>query len=159
DPITHKVLAVAPTNRLVDRTDPTVVADAKVAAIVDGYNALVSPISNQVIGSITADLPNAAVDGAGNLPAADLIADAQLAATAPATFGGAQIAFMNRGGVRNQGFIFAGSPAGEGSGNVTYGEAFAVQPFGNSLVTMTLTAQQIKNVLEEQFAGCRGQGA
>ena len=34
-----------------------------------------------------------------------------------------------------------------------------MQPFGNSLVTMTLTAQDIKNVLEQQFAGCRGQGA
>ena len=64
---------------------------------------------------------------------------------------------MNRGGVRNPGFTLRRSPAGEGNGNVTYGEAFTVQPFGNSLVTMTLTAQQIKNLLEQQFAGCRGQ--
>jgi len=28
-----------------------------------------------------------------------------------------------------------------------------VQPFGNSLVTMTLTAQQVKDVLEQQFVG------
>jgi 5'-nucleotidase len=159
DPWTRRVLAVAPTNRLVDRTDTTVQPDAKVAAIVDGYNALVSPIANQVIGSITTDLPNTAIDAACNMPAGDLIADSQLAATAPAQFGGAQIAFMNRGGVRNPGFTFAGSPAGEGSGNITYGEAFTVQPFGNSLVTMTLTAQQIKNLLEQQFAGCREQGA
>jgi 5'-nucleotidase len=40
---------------------------------------------------------------------------------------------------------------------MTYGEAFTVQPFGNSLVTLTLTAQQLKDVLEQQFAGCRGQ--
>jgi 5'-nucleotidase len=33
-----------------------------------------------------------------------------------------------------------------------------VQPFGNSLVTMTLTAQQLKNLLEQQFVGCLGQG-
>jgi 5'-nucleotidase len=52
--------------------------------------------------------------------------------------------------------VFAQS-VGEGDGNVTYGEGFTVQPFGNSLVTMTLTAQDIKNVLEQQFAGCRGQ--
>jgi 5'-nucleotidase len=69
------------------------------------------------------------------------------------------IAFMNGGGVRNPGFTFPSSAAGEGDGNVTYGEAFTVQPFGNSLVTMTLTAQDIKDVLEEQFAGCRGQSA
>lgn len=59
--------------------------------------------------------------------------------------------------IQGPGFIFAQSGAGEGEGNVTYGEAFTVQPFGNSLVTMTLTAQDIKDVLEEQFAGCRGQ--
>jgi 5'-nucleotidase len=40
---------------------------------------------------------------------------------------------------------------------VTYGEAFTVQPFGNNLVTMSLSAQDIKDLLEEQFAGCRGQ--
>ena len=34
---------------------------------------------------------------------------------------------------------------------------FTVQPFGNSLVTMTLTAQQLKNLLEQQFNGCMGQ--
>ncbi len=31
---------------------------------------------------------------------------------------------------------------------------FTVQPFGNSMVTMTLTGAQIERVLEEQFAGC-----
>jgi hypothetical protein len=44
-------------------------------------------------------------------------------------------------------------------GDVTYGGAFTVQPFGNSLVTMTLTQQQIKTVLEQQFNGCLGQTA
>jgi 5'-nucleotidase len=160
DPITRDITHVSPTNRLVDRTDPTVTPDAQTAAIVAGYNALVSPIANQVIGSITTDLTNSnGFDAACNMPAGDLIADAQLAATAPAAFGGAQIAFMNRGGVRNPGFTFTGSTAGEGDGNVTYGEAFTAQPFGNSLVTMTVTAQDLKNVLEQQFAGCRGQGA
>ena len=66
---------------------------------------------------------------------------------------------MNRGGVRSPGFTFTSSAVGEGDGNVTYGEAFTVQPFGNSLVTMTLTAQDLKQVLEQQFAGCRGQAA
>ena len=45
------------------------------------------------------------------------------------------------------------SPAGEGDGVVTYGELFTVQPFGNSLVTMTLTGAQIDRMLEEQFCG------
>ncbi|MFO1273889.1 MAG: bifunctional metallophosphatase/5'-nucleotidase [Rubrivivax sp.] len=156
DPRSHAVLSVKVNNRLVDRTSTAVTPSAEVASIVNGYNTLVSPLANQVIGSITADLPNVA-NSAGEMPAGDLIADAQLAATQPASLGGAVMAFMNAGGVRNPGFIFAGSTAGEGDGNVTYGEAFTVQPFGNSLVTMTLTARQIKDLLEQQFPGCLGQ--
>jgi 5'-nucleotidase len=157
---TRDITAVAATNRLVDRGDAEITAaidaDPALRNLVAAYNGLVSPIANAVIGSITASLPNSA-DTAGNMAAGELIADAQLAATAPATFGAATIAFMNAGGVR-AGFTFAGSAAGEGDGNVTYGEGFTVQPFGNSLVTMTLTAQDLKNLLEQQFVGCRGQG-
>lgn len=158
DPATRNITAVAATNRLVDRTDATIAPVAAVKSIVDGYKTLVSPIANQVVGSITTDLPATASDAACSMPAGELIADAQLAATAPAGFGNATIAFMNRGGVRSPGFTYPAS-VGEGDGNVTYGEAFTVQPFGNSLVTMTLTAQNLKNVLEQQFAGCRGQSA
>lgn len=159
DTRSRDVLAAYADNSLIDRTASNVTPNAEVKSIVDGYNALVSPIANQVIGSITQAVGNATSDKACNMPAGDLIADAQLAATAPAGFGNAVIALMNRGGVRNPGFTYPSSAAGEGDGNVTYGEAFTVQPFGNSLVTMTLTAQDLKNVLEEQFAGCRGQGA
>ena len=157
DPATRNVTAAVATNRLVVRNDPAITADAVVAKIVDGYKTLVSPIANLILGSITADLSNGRIDGACNMPAGDLIADSQLAATQPANFGGAAIAFMNGGGVRSPGFTFASSTAGEGNGNVTYGEAFTVQPFGNSLVTMSLTTQNIKDFLEEQFAGCLGQ--
>jgi 5'-nucleotidase len=158
DRASRNVVAVAATNRVVDRSDAATTPNATVAGIVNAYNGLVSPIANSVIGSITQALSQAnTFDAACNLPAGDLIADAQLAATAPAPFGGAQFAFMNRGGVRSPGFTFPSSPAGEGDGNVTYGEAFTTQPFGNSLVTITLTARNIKDVLEQQFAGCRGQ--
>ncbi len=158
DPATRDVTKAAATNRLVVRNDAAVVADPVVAKIIDGYKALVSPIANSVIGSITTDLSNSRSDGACNMPAGNLIADSQLAATQPAAFGSAAMAFMNGGGVRTS-FTFPSSAAGEGNGNVTYGEAFTVQPFGNSLVTMTLTTQNIKDFLEEQFAGCLGQGA
>jgi 5'-nucleotidase len=33
---------------------------------------------------------------------------------------------------------------------VTYGEAFAVQPFNNLVTTQTFTGAQIKDVLEQQ---------
>ncbi len=162
DPWTRDVTAVSATNRLVDRTDAdinlAIAADPTVRNLVTAYNGLVSPIANQVIGTITTALPNVA-DAAGNMPAGELVADAQLAATAPAGFGDAVIAFMNPGGVRSPGFTFPSSAAAEGDGNITYGEAFTAQPFGNTLVTLTLTAQDIKNALEQQFAGCRGQTA
>jgi 5'-nucleotidase len=74
--------------------------------------------------------------------------------------GGAVIAFMNAGGVRSPGFVVpTTTPPTTYPYDLTYGNAFTVQPFGNSLVTMTLTAQQIKDVLEQQFSGCNGQTA
>jgi 5'-nucleotidase len=160
DTKTGDVTHVAANNVLVDRTNTAITPVAAISDIVNHYNSLVSPVANQVIGSITTDLTNSnGYDAACNMPAGDLIADAQLAATAPSGFGDAVIAFMNRGGVRNPGFVYAQQSGTENPGDLTYSEAFTVQPFGNSLVTMTLTAQDIKNVLEQQFAGCRGQSS
>ena len=160
DTVTRDVTAVSPTNRLVDRTNTTIqaaiAANPTVRDVVAQYNTAVSPLANQVLGTITAGMTNTA-NAAGEMEAGDLIADAQLAATQPTALGGAQIAFMNAGGVRSPGFVkpaAATYPYG-----LTYGDAFTVQPFGNSLVTLTLTAQQLKNVLEQQFSGCLGQTA
>ena len=159
DPRTRDVIAVAPTNRLVDRTDPAINAaiatDPTVRNIVLGYNALVSPLAGAVVGTIATALPSTA-NAAGEMRAGSLIADAQLMATQPASLGGAQIAFMNAGGVRSPGFLSAASAYPYA---LTYGDAFTVQPFGNSLVTMTLTAVQLKALLEQQFNGCNGQVA
>ncbi len=172
NPNTRDVVAVSPKNVLVDRTDAainTAIAnDPSVKNVVAAYKAAVSPLANAVVGSITAGMSNAA-NAAGEMEAGDLIADAQLAATQAASLGGAQIAFMNAGGVRNPGFVKpADQPANPSTGtpaitytypyDLTYGDAFTTQPFGNSLVTMTLTTQQIKDVLEQQFANCNGQG-
>lgn len=160
NPITRDISAVSANNVLVDRTNASInaaiAADPAIRDIVSSYKAAVSPIANQVVATISAEMTNSA-NAAGEMQAGDLIADAQLAATQPAGLGGAVIAFMNAGGVRNPGFVKpvnATYPY-----NMTYGDAFTVQPFGNSLVTMTLTAQQIKMVLEQQFPGCLGQTA
>ena len=160
DPATRDIIAVSANNRLVDRTDPAIVnaiaADPSVKNVVDAYRTAVSPLASAVIGTIT-DAVNNTADTGGMRPAGALIADAQLQATQPAGVGGAVMAFMNPGGVRDQGFVDYVAPVVYPY-NVTYGDAFRVQPFGNSLVTMTLTAQQIKNLLEQQFVGCLGQG-
>ena len=80
----------------------------------------------------------------------DVIADAMLEATKPTDFGGAVAAFMNSGGVRG-GLLYNQISGGEQPGEVTYGEAFTVQPFGNTLVVKTCTGQQIYDVLNQQF--------
>jgi 5'-nucleotidase len=153
DTATGNVTAVAVNNIIVNRSAAGITPDATIAGIVNGYNNLVSPLANAVVGSITGPATNSA-NAAGEMDAGDLIADAQWQATQPAQFGGAQLAFMNAGGVRNPGFTATTYPH-----DVTYGETFTVQPFGNTLVTVTMTAQQIKDVLEQQFTGCNGQPA
>jgi 5'-nucleotidase len=131
--------------------DPTK-ADPQVKAIADKYRTAVAPIANRVVGSITADITPTA-NAAGESALGDVIADAQLEYTQAA---GAQIALMNPGGIRAP-LIFANSPGGEAPGQVTYGEAFTVQPFNNLVVTQTFTGAQLKDVLEQQYAGCFGQ--
>ena len=157
DARTHRMRTVRPVNRLVDRTDPDIVqaiaAAPAVRDLVQGYATLAGPLADRVVGALATALP-ATPDDAGEEPAGSLIADSQLQATQPAALGGAQIAFMNQGGVRSPGYVPAG--AARTPFELTYGAAFTVQPFGNSLVTMTLTSVQLKALLEEQLAGCRG---
>lgn len=63
---------------------------------------------------------------------------------------GAQIAFMNPGGIRAD-LIYDNQDAGEAPGEVTFGEVFTVQPFQNTLVSMDLTGAQMDALLEQQF--------
>jgi 5'-nucleotidase len=136
---TGQVVSVSATNQIVTRD---VAKDPAQTAILDKYNAISAPIANRRIGAATGDLTRDQ-NAAGESVLGDIIADSQLAATAPAGFGDAVIALMNPGGIRTD----------IAAGDVTYGEAFAVQPFGNSLVTLTLTGAQIDRVLEQQWDG------
>ena len=146
---TRDVVSKVANNTIVTRTVPK---DPFITALIAKYNAFAAPIANRVIGSITAAITRAP-NLAGESALGDVIADAQLGATDDPGLGDAVMAFMNPGGIRAD-LSFPGSPAGEGDGNVTYGEMFTVQPFGNSMVTMTLTGAQIERLLEEQFATC-----
>ncbi len=146
------VKSVKANNVAVVRDNAAITPNAELQGIVANYKALVQPIANRVIGSITADLTRTA-NSAGESVMGGVIADAQFAATSAPKFGGAHVAFMNPGGVRAD-MTYLSSAAGEGNGNVTFGEAFTVQPFGNSLVTMSLTGAQIEEMLEQQFVGC-----
>jgi 5'-nucleotidase len=145
---TKDVVSVSVNNRIVTRDVPLA---PDLTTLVTKYKDLSAPLANQVIGSITATITRTA-NAAGESALGDVIADAQLWATTPADLGGAQIAFMNAGGIRAD-LTFAQISGGEAEGEITYGEAFTVQPFGNSLVTMTLTGAQVDALLEQQFTG------
>ncbi len=120
--------------------------DPKVAKLVADAVAKSAPIANRPVGTITADITRTAPPS-GEQPLGDVIADAQLAATIG---NGAQIAITNPGGIRTD-LNVASSTAGEGDGVVTYGEAFAVQPFANIMQTITMTGAQLDAVLEQQW--------
>ena len=148
DKTTHRITDKSAKNLPVTRD---AVPDMEVASIVSTYQSLSAPLANRVIGHITADLPVAPVDATiGESLLGDLIADSQLAATSAAGGPGAVAAFMNGGGIRAD-LLFAHGGQ-HPDGEVTYGEAFAVQPFTNLLVTMTLTGAQLEEALETQFA-------
>jgi len=127
-----------------------VTPDPAVTALIDKYDALSAPLANTVIGTTTTDITRTP-NSAGESALGDIIADAQLEATAPTGFGEAVVAFMNPGGIRASIDFVSSGP--EADGEFTFGEAFGVQPFGNSLVTMTLTGEQIDTLLEQQWVG------
>lgn len=142
-----EITSISVNNEIVTRD---VTPASAITALIDRYKELSDPLANRIIGTITADILRAQ-NTAGESALGDVIADGQLAATAPAGLGDAQVAFMNPGGIRAD-LLYTASGS-EGDGNVTYEEAFTVQPFGNSLVTVTLTGAQIEQALEQQFCG------
>ncbi len=123
---------------------PLVPADQPIASHVAGYATLVAPYGNRKIGSAFARLSTQR-DAAGQMPLGDLLVDGYLAATKDA---GARISLLNPGSVR--------APIDpQPDGVVTYGALFRSQPFGNNLVTMTLTGRQIREALEQQWLPSR----
>ena len=148
-----QVSAKTATNIPVETPYLSAVPNAAMTALLAPYRAIAVPIANRVIGSITKDIKRNSVDSTAESALGDVIADAQLEATAATANGGAVVAMTNPGGIRTD-LIYAQS-VGEGDGNVTYGEAFAVQPFSNTLVTMSLTGAQLKAVLEQQAAAAK----
>ena len=140
-----KVLSSSAENLLVDSTK--IAKDPAMTAIISKAKTLTDAVAGRVIARLGVEQIKRAAGTNGESPLGDVIADSQLAATRAADKGGAVIAFMNPGGIRADLPPNVPNP----TNGVTYGDAFTVQPFGNSLVVLTLTGAQIKAVLEQQF--------
>lgn len=108
--------------------------DAEVAAILDKYAEEIAPIINEVIGynaqDLTGDYTNDGDHGLGNL-----ISDGMNEAM------DSDFAFMNGGGIRDD--LLAG--------DVTWGDLYNIQPFGNTLMTVEVTGNDIYEILNEQI--------
>lgn len=115
---------------------PGLTPDTQVAQLVSQAEQRVAPLVNQLIGTSQVAITRTQ-NSAGESALGNLIADSQRAAM------NTDFAFMNPGGIR----------ADLDAGPVTWGELFTIQPFGNSLVKMDLSGQQIYTLLNQQWLG------
>ena len=133
-----------------DAGAPAYEADAQVSQIVEDAVAESEEVGKVAIGKISADILRG-----GEVPGDDRgvestlgnsVADFHLWATSNEQFGGtpAQIALMNPGGLRAD--LLYGD-----DGTVSYKAAAEVQPFANNLITLDLTGEQLRQVMEEQW--------
>lgn len=118
--------------------------------LIKHWSVLAAPVANRPQGFISADIAGRG-STALEKPLGNVIADAQLEGLAPADKGGAQLAFMNPGGIRTDLVYLA--KGSEGDGVVTYGEAFDVQPFTNMMHVVDLTGAQVITALQQQVSG------
>ncbi len=142
---TAEVVSKAARNVIVTRDVPK---DPAQTAIIERYRPLYSKFAEQVVGTAAADLTRTA-NLAGESVLGNIIADGTLEATGSPSRGGADVAFMNPGGIRAD--LTRGSADGGTLRPVTYAEAFNVLPFRNRIVIQTMTGRTIKDVLEQQF--------
>jgi 2',3'-cyclic-nucleotide 2'-phosphodiesterase (5'-nucleotidase family) len=118
---------------------------ADVKAIVDDANAQTAVLRNQVVGTQQFDIkraPSRILESAmGNM-----VADAMRV-----KYPGVDAAFTNSGGLR-QDLLCVPPSAGEGPCEITWGEMFAVLPFGNRTAILTLTGAQLEQAFLNGFA-------
>jgi 2',3'-cyclic-nucleotide 2'-phosphodiesterase (5'-nucleotidase family) len=113
-----------------------------VKAIVDKANADTAGPRNEVIGRQSFDILRDNPARLKESAMGNLVADAMRA-----KYPGVDAAITNSGGLRED-LLFARSLGGEQPGEITWGEAFAVLPFGNFTVVETLTGAQLVAAFE-----------
>jgi 5'-nucleotidase len=113
--------------------------DPRETGLIARYRGLLGAAAARTVGETGTAITRRADPRSGESGLGDLIADAQLAATA--TDQGAVAALVHPGGIR----------ADLDRGPVRDRDALAVQPFNNYLITMALTGTQLDCLLEQQF--------
>lgn len=139
DPVSGRVEHIDVRNVVMDPA--TIAPDAGLAAYLASVRARSDAVLAQPVGTIAAAALARKENEAGESPLGDAIADAAVAATRDK---GVQIGFMNPGGIRRD------LEAGAG-GIVSFGQAQAVLPFGNTLVVQDLSGAQLRELLEQQW--------
>jgi 2',3'-cyclic-nucleotide 2'-phosphodiesterase (5'-nucleotidase family) len=116
-----------------------------VQAIVDDANAQTAVLRNQVIGTQQFDIRRAPTrlfeSAMGNM-----VTDAMRL-----KYPGVEAAFTNSGGLRAD-LLMAPPSASEQVGEITWGEMFAVLPFGNRTTILTLTGAQLEQAFLNGFS-------
>jgi len=116
--------------------------DPAQVALIGAYRKQAEPLMKRPVGAITADITRRG-GLSGESAMGDIIADSMLEA-ARRVDAKVDIGFMNPGGIRSD------LPLHDG-GQVTFADIFAVQPFGNDLVVLTLTGADIETILKQQY--------
>lgn len=122
-----------------DEEVANIVSAAKDAAAIEGEE-VVTTLKNDFYRGANSDGASGGNRGTES-SLNSMIADATLYGVNKLTDLNADIGVMNAGGVRED----------LASGDVTFAEAFAVQPFGNSLGVVEITGEQLKQALEQQW--------
>ena len=116
--------------------------DRSVQRYVDDIHREAAPYMRRKVGVIHGEL-TAAPNPGGQSGLGQFVADAQLAAMRDAR---AQVAFANAGGLRAP---LAGRK--DEADAVTFGDLHATQPFGNTLIAMTVSGADLIRLLEQQW--------
>ena len=116
------------------------------SALLTRYRPIAEQVGARVVGAITDSLTRAETR-AGEMPLGRVLADLYLDAGRTVPGAGAELAFMNPGGIRAD-LVASGStrPA-----PVTYAELFAVLPFSNEITVKSVSGAALVEVLEQQF--------
>jgi 2',3'-cyclic-nucleotide 2'-phosphodiesterase (5'-nucleotidase family) len=131
-------------NHLVTRTS---LPDPAITAVIKKWKPLATGLGAKAVGTITADINRSPKrDTPASLE--NLIADAMIARTKVAPYN-AQIALMNAGAVRTS-LSWIPASGDKPAGLVTFADVYGVIPWGNTILTMTLTGDQIRQALDAQ---------